>query len=266
MRALVVVRLALLSIALSMVTACSDGVGKTVDAAIDAPASTTAYTGDFVDWDDSGTNFCGVFGAKLTVHTDASRTDTTNPNGRFSLVIGAVASTQIDVVPPTAMSQCASGIGLYQMPGIMIIGDALLATGRPSSYRMIGVDRVAPFFASVGAPAYDPSKAILAGAIAQTEVDATVVPTMRDGFSARVAADCTAPSNPPTCGCATSSFGKTYLDLFDAPPKDCAISLAEVRNNSLIQSLLAPDVSIDGTMALSLGVSASAVPAGFLNP
>ena len=161
MLALVVVRLALLSIALPMVTACSDGVGKTVDAAIDAPASTTAYTGDFVDWDDSGTNFCGVFGAKLTVHTDASRTDTTNPNGRFSLVIGAGASTQIDVVPPTAMSQCASGIGLYQMPGIMIIGDALLATGRPSSYRMIGVDRVAPFFASVGAPAYDPSKAII---------------------------------------------------------------------------------------------------------
>jgi hypothetical protein len=161
MLALVMVRLALLSIALPMVTACSDGGGKAVDAAIDAPAVATAYTGEFVDWDNSDTNFCGVFGAKLTLHGDPSQTDTTNPNGRFNLVIGAGAATQIDVVPPTAMSQCASGIGLYQLPGIMIIGDAVLATGRPSSYRMIGMNRIAPFFASVGAPAYDPQKAII---------------------------------------------------------------------------------------------------------
>ena len=157
------VRLTLLSLALALplVTACGKDGGMPADAAIDAPAATTAYTGEFVDWDDSDTNFCGVFGARLTVHTDASRTDSTNPNGRFNLVIGAGASTQIDVVPPTAMSQCASGIGLYQMPGIMIIGDAVLATGRPSSYRMIGMDRVGPFFTSVGASAYDPSKAII---------------------------------------------------------------------------------------------------------
>ncbi len=150
----------LFSIVVAAVPACGDDGGKAVDAAIDAGAE-TAYTGEIVDWDESDTNFCGVFGAKLTVHGDAARTDTTNPNGRFNLMIGAGASTQIDVVPPTTASQCATGIGLYQLPGIMIIGDAVLATGKPSSYRMIGMDRVAPFFASVGANAYDPTKAIV---------------------------------------------------------------------------------------------------------
>lgn len=154
-------RMLVLALALSLVTGCGDDGGKAVDAAIDTPAANTAYTGEVVDWDESDTNFCGVFGAKLTVHTDATRTDATNPNGRFNLMIAAGPSTQIDVVPPTTMSQCASGIGLYQLPGIMIIGDAVLATGKPSSYRMIGAARIAPFFSGLGATAYDPSKAIV---------------------------------------------------------------------------------------------------------
>ncbi|CAN5726918.1 hypothetical protein BH11MYX1_BH11MYX1_15500 [soil metagenome] len=151
----------MLALALSLFTGCGDDSGKPVDAAIDAPAANTAYTGEVVDWDESETNFCGVFGAKLAVHGDAARADTTNPNGRFNLMIAAGASTQIDVVPPTEMSQCASGIGHYQLPGIMIIGDAVLATGKPSSYRMIGADRIAPFFSGLGATAYEPSKAIV---------------------------------------------------------------------------------------------------------
>jgi hypothetical protein len=51
-----------------------------------------------------------------------------------------------------------------------------------------------------------------------------------------------------------------------APPKDCTISVSEVAQNSLIQSLLAPDVMIDGVEALSVGVSASAVHAAFADP
>ena len=155
------VRLLLLSIAFSVVTACGDDGGSPGDAAIDAAHSITAYTGEVVDWDESDTAFCGVFGAKLTVHTDATRTATTNPNGRFNLMINAGASTQIDVVPPIAVSQCAIGIGPYQLPGIMIIGDAVLATGKPSSYRMIGSERISPFFAGLGSTAYDTSKAIV---------------------------------------------------------------------------------------------------------
>ena len=45
--------------------------------------------------------------------------------------------------------------------------------------------------------------------------------------------------------------------------ENVAISLAEIKNNSLIQSLLAPDVTINGQDALSFGIGFDAVPAGF---
>jgi hypothetical protein len=41
------------------------------------------------------------------------------------------------------------------------------------------------------------------------------------------------------------------------------VSQAEIKTNSLIVSLLAPDVTIDATPALSLGVGVSAVHAAF---
>jgi hypothetical protein len=40
----------------------------------------------------------------------------------------------------------------------------------------------------------------------------------------------------------------------------------EVKTNALINSLLAPDVSINGVQALSYGVRATAVGAGFVAP
>ncbi|MGE5186314.1 MAG: hypothetical protein ACM31C_29870 [Acidobacteriota bacterium] len=49
--------------------------------------------------------------------------------------------------------------------------------------------------------------------------------------------------------------------LFDTSPKDCTISLTEVQNNSLIKSLLAPDVTIENQPALSFGMQVTAVPA-----
>jgi len=107
---------------------------------------------------------------------------------------------------------------------------------------------------------------LLAGAVPQTEIDTKVIPAMRDGYMTSVTRDCTALNNPPTCGCAAGTGGKTALDLFDTAPKDCAITLDEVRDNALIQSLLAPDVMINGMMALSIGVSTTAVPAGFVAP
>jgi hypothetical protein len=41
------------------------------------------------------------------------------------------------------------------------------------------------------------------------------------------------------------------------------ITLDEIRNNSLIQSLLAPDVTLEGQPALSLGFGVTAVKAAF---
>lgn len=109
-------------------------------------------------------------------------------------------------------------------------------------------------------------QAKLAGAVSQADIDAKVIPAVRDNVMASVTSDCTALSSPPSCGCATSSDGKAAIGMFDKSPSDCSISVDEVRNNALVQSLLAPDVNVEGTMALSLGVSATAVMAQFTAP
>jgi hypothetical protein len=106
----------------------------------------------------------------------------------------------------------------------------------------------------------------IGGGITMTDVDMKVIPGMRDGFEAMVMRDCTMLSSPPNCGCPQDSNGKTMLGLFDVSPKDCSISVAEVRQSTLIQSLLAPDVMINNQMALSLGVSVTAVKGTFTAP
>lgn len=118
------------------------------------------------------------------------------------------------------------------------------------------------------AQASDPSilQLKLTGGITQTDIDGKLIPAMREGIQAQVVKDCTMLASPPTCGCPAGSTGKTMLDLFDSAPKDCTVSVQEVRDNSLINSLLAPDVMLEGQMCLSYGVRASAVRAGFVAP
>ena len=106
----------------------------------------------------------------------------------------------------------------------------------------------------------------VAGAIPKTDVDMKILPAMRDGFEAVIAKDCTMLTSPPNCGCGAGSQGKTLLGLFDTTPQDCNITLTEVQNNSLIQSLLAPDVTVEGKQCLSLGLGVTAVNGGFAAP
>jgi hypothetical protein len=98
-----------------------------------------------------------------------------------------------------------------------------------------------------------------------TDVDGKLVPAMREGVMATVMHDCTALTSPPTCGCAQDSAGKTYLGILDAN-QDCNVTVEEVRNNSLVQSLLATDVMVEGQQALSIGFGATLVSAGFVAP
>lgn len=58
--------------------------------------------------------------------------------------------------------------------------------------------------------------------------------------------------------------GSTDTALFDTTPKDCVITLDEIRNSPLIRSLLAPDVLINGQAALSLGFAVTATRAAFM--
>jgi hypothetical protein len=109
--------------------------------------------------------------------------------------------------------------------------------------------------------------ATLAGALLKTDLDQTVIPAIQTQLVPIIERDCTDPTNPPDCGCVASSTGKTILGLFDADPKDCAVSVAEIQNNALIKSLLAPDVCTQATCAmpdaLSLGIQVKAVSAVF---
>ena len=103
-------------------------------------------------------------------------------------------------------------------------------------------------------------EAILAGAITESDLNAKVIPAVHAQLGPILTRDCqTTP--PPDCGCIANSTGKTILGLFDTTPKDCAVSIDEIKNNSLIKSLLSPDVTIDGVMALSLGISVKTVQA-----
>jgi len=110
---------------------------------------------------------------------------------------------------------------------------------------------------------------IFAGAITKTDIDTKVIPAIQAQLVPIITRDCTMPTAPPGCGCLADSTGKTILGLFDtkladgSEGKDCAVSVNEIATNSLIVSLLSPDVKIGGKDALSLGIKATAVPATY---
>ena len=110
---------------------------------------------------------------------------------------------------------------------------------------------------------------VFGGAITKSDIDNKVIPAIQAQIAPIIAEDCTMPTMPPGCGCMADSTGKTILGLFDtkladgSEGKDCAVSVDEIKTNSLIVSLLAPDVTINGKEALSLGIKATAVKGDF---
>jgi hypothetical protein len=116
----------------------------------------------------------------------------------------------------------------------------------------------------------------LGGAITQEDLNNKIIPQIQQQLGPIIVRDCCgtgntahptcdATANPP-CGCVDGSTGKTILGLFDTAPKDCTVTVTEIQTNSLIMSLLAPDVTINGKMALSLGINVTTVGATFTPP
>jgi hypothetical protein len=101
----------------------------------------------------------------------------------------------------------------------------------------------------------------LGGAIPMSDFHMKIYPAMQTSFAATIAADCTG-QNPPECGCTASSTGATLIQLFDAN-QDCTVSEPEIENNSLIHSLFASDVTVEGQAALSVGFAVTGVGANF---
>jgi len=153
---------------------CGDDSAKHRDAAIDAKvdapidssvdagrcaAGQTFFTGEFVDWDsNNGAGFCGIFGAHWTVEGDTT-TDSTNPNGRFELCLNA-GETKVDIVEPTAASQCTVDMGTYAIAGLAVANPAVIATNKLFSSRSMETSRVTTFYTGFAAT-YDPTKAAL---------------------------------------------------------------------------------------------------------
>jgi len=108
---------------------------------------------------------------------------------------------------------------------------------------------------------------VLAGALTEEDLNTKVIPAIQTQIAPVIAEDCNMLTAPPGCGCMAGSTGKTVLDLFDGgvpgSTKDCAVSVEEIKQNSLIQSLLAPDVEIKGQKALSLGIKIETTKATF---
>jgi hypothetical protein len=103
---------------------------------------------------------------------------------------------------------------------------------------------------------------VLAGALSQDDINTKVIPAVVTQLAPTIARDCTMLSSPPGCGCMDGSTGKTIIGLFDTN-MDCMVTASEVMGNSLIMSLLAPDVTINGTKALSLGIKVTAEQATY---
>lgn len=102
---------------------------------------------------------------------------------------------------------------------------------------------------------------VIGGAIVQSEIDGTLIPAWQQSFNAEMLHDC--PGSPPSCGCVAGSKGKSVQQLFDIAPRDCVISVSEIQNNALIHALLAPDLVVEGQMALSVGLGFTAKRADF---
>ncbi len=143
-----------------LTAACSSGPNKPKDAAIDVAvdAPWVLFTGEYVDWDSTDTQFCGIFSATFQVHGEPSRIDHTNPNGRFMLNVAPDAKTRVDITPPTAGSECLqpAGTQTYQMPGIVIADPAVIATGQLLSLRDFSTTRAGTLESNYGT--FDPGK------------------------------------------------------------------------------------------------------------
>lgn len=175
--------------------------------------------------------------------------------GTASFTIPMASATN----PPLAGTITAGA--LTTTAGAMAVPISIVPGAAPILVKLVGAKVVA---SQISAAKITTMK--VGGAVTLAEMDATVYPAMRDGFQVVVAKDCNQLASPPACGCAAGSDGKNWLQLLDSAPADCQITIAEIKASALFQSLFAPDVSINGQMAISFGFQATAVAAAFVTP
>lgn len=115
------------------------------------------FTGEYVDWDETATSFCGIFGAVFEVDGGGAM-DATAPNGRFDLCIPNEATTRLTVTQPDDNSQCTTPPAAYTVPVIAVANRMFIQSGGFWSGRAWAAERQASVFQQAG-QAIDPTKA-----------------------------------------------------------------------------------------------------------
>lgn len=97
-----------------------------------------------------------MFNATWSVRGDTARTSTTAPNGRFQLCIPHQAQTIVDIVPPSAGSECpglsGTPMNTYLLHGVAIASDAVIAAGGAYSARAMVEARALTLATEIGEP------------------------------------------------------------------------------------------------------------------
>lgn len=152
-------------------------------------------------------------------------------------------------------------------PGVLDV-QLVFVTGLPTAVHLVAAHSK---LSSVTSTAI--GNGVIGGGVLKSDVDGRLIPALQQALTIAVQRDCCGtssspsptcdPSATPSCGCIDSTTGKSAIGLFDTTPHDCAITVSEIQGNSLIQSLLAPDITVDGQQALSMGFGMSAVGATY---
>ncbi|MEO8705638.1 MAG: hypothetical protein ABI867_36745 [Kofleriaceae bacterium] len=204
----------------------------------------------------------GASPATFTLYTGANPSPAPCTNGADTVCRRHLAGTAtFDVAATSAhdtplIGQLMNGtVTTMGAGGNRLTVQTNLLTGTPITLHLIGARAkvVSPADAGI-------ESGIIAGAITTIEMTSTVLPAWQMAFDAALSADC--PGAAPTCGCAAGSQGKLMHEVFDTN-QNCTITLSEITSNSLVQSLIAPDVEIQGEQALSIGIGFTAVKATF---
>lgn len=154
-------------------------------------------------------------------------------------------------------------------PGNVTVTLTLIEGGAPLPLELIGARARIEQVSETGLVS-----GVLGGAITEAELDATVLPGIKDLIDVTLARDC--PSATPPC-CTENTTGEVLVSLFDTDDS-CSVTVEEIRTNDLIANLLAPDLDLldgDGRFvpnddgepdSLSVGIGFEAVPATFVPP
>lgn len=171
---------------------------------------------------------------------------------RKHLTGAATFSAEPTVLTPLAGA--ASGGDIAVGPGLLQLPTTF---GTPMTLDLVGA-RVLLRMPSDTAIA----DSVIAGAISVGEIKSDLHPRLAVMINEQVAKDCK-DFAADDCGCLPGTQGDTWVNMLHTVGKDCIASGPELQFNAFIQTLFAPDVTINGQQALSVGIGVTAVRATF---